>query len=308
MSAESTFFEKLRDAAPTAPSEGSHVEQEMIRADPDASTPVSVRNLFTHQDAHPVALQLSLLRAFGQEWVDWEPETLWAEIQRVFKSQISELARNKVQAIKTVLVSSGPWEDWQVFEKVMQALNGVIPKWEFMQAPNIEQLYAGIDILSALRKGEFSDEVKLYMAAAVLNDDVIFVPPPLDFLQVEVSHPHYHCNDCGNEDSALFHDGICDTCTRKWTDGSLSGRPDPELLAAGRGRNTKVVLRYNPDSVQKLWDEVKGKPTVEVADSLEETAEGTQVAKLLIARDYMNVRRRQLVAQLTALKTWLGAA
>jgi hypothetical protein len=32
------------------------------------------------------------------------------------------------------------------------------------------------------------------------------------------------------------------------------------------------------------------------------------VAKLLMARDYMNIRRRQLAAQLTDLKSWLGAS
>jgi hypothetical protein len=305
---EQTLFSMLADAKPTAPSEGSYVEQEMRKADPDASAPLTIRNLFTHHDVHPVVLQFALLRAFGIEWVDWEPETIWASVQKSFQTQISELSRAKVQAVKTCLVSIGPWESWQVFEKVIQALNNNIPRWEMMQAPELEQLYAGVDILDSIMKRPFADEVKHYMAAAVLYADVIFVPPPLDFIQVEVSHPHYVCLDCGNEDSALFHDGICSSCTQKWTHGTLSGRPDQGLLDAGRGRNVKSVLRFDPDSVEELWSTVKGKATAEVADSIPETAEGTQVAKLLVARDYLNIRRRQLADQLTALKSWLGAS
>jgi hypothetical protein len=309
MTPEEDLYQRLSDAqriVPTAPLEGSEVEAEMMRGDPDASAPVTIRNLFTHHDAHPIVLDFALLRSFGLDWLGWEAETIWSEVQRTFKTQISELTRAKIQTVKTCHVSNGPWEHWQVFEKIMQGLNNVIPRFDLMQAPQIEQLYAGIDILDSIRHNDFSDEVRLYMAAAALNDEIIFVPPPLDFIQVEVSQPHYVCKDCGNQDLALFHDGICDTCTQRWLGGTLSGRPDPAAMLNGKGRNTFLELRYNPDSTEALWNKVKDLPSEKV--DLEETAEGTQVAKLLMARDYMNVRRKQLAEQLTSLKTWLGAA
>jgi hypothetical protein len=297
--AEDDLFERLQSPPPSPA---------VPVGDPDSSTPVTVRNLFTHHDAHPLVIDFALLKTFNLEWLGWEEETIWAEIQRLFKTQISEHARAKVRTVKTCHVANGPWEQWQVFEKVVQGLNNNVPRWGIMQAPTLEQLYAAIDILAGLRKQDFSDEVKRYMAAAVLHEDVVFVPPPLDFIQVEVSHPHYVCQDCGNEDSALFHDGTCDTCTKKYDlSNGLGFHPDPDVLASGRGRNLKLVLRYDPDPVQKLWDTVKGKRTEEVADSLEETPEGVQVAKLLMARDYLDLRRKQLADQLISLKTWLGA-
>jgi hypothetical protein len=311
MTPEDELYERLKGveaARPTAPSEGSVVERELTKGDPDYSTPITIQNLFTHQDVHPIVLDFALLRAFGLDWFGWETPTIWAEVRRVFKTSLAELTRAKIQTVKSCHVSNLPWEKWQVFEKVVQGLNNNVPRFDLMQAPGLEQLYVAIDILEGIRKQNFSDEVKLYMAAAVLHEDVTFVPPPLDFIQVEVSHPHYVCLDCGNEDSALFHDGLCDTCTRKYDlANGLGMRPDPDALAAGKGRNVKLVLRHDPDKVQELWEKVKTKATGEVADSLEETPEDVQVAKLLVARDYMNVRRRQLADQLTALKTWLGA-
>lgn len=312
MTPEEDLYEKLRGlraARPTAPSEGSAAEQE-IKASADVSEPLNVRSLFHHQDAHPIVINMALLKAFGLDWLGWESETIWAEIKRVFQaSMISELCRAKIQTVKTCQVSDLPWKKWQVFEKIVQGLNNNVPRFDIMQAPGLEQLYVAIDILEGIRKDEFSDEVKLYMAAAMLHEDVTYVPDPLSFIQDEVSQPHYVCRDCGNEDSALFHDGVCDTCTKKWTHGApLSGRPDADLVRMGKGKNTYLVLRHDPDKVQQLWETVKTKPTKDVADHLEETPEGTQVAKLLVARDYMNVRRRQLADQLTTLKTWLGAS
>jgi hypothetical protein len=278
-----------------------------MKGDPDASVPVSIRNLFTHHDAHPVVLDFALIKAFGPAWFSWEAETLWVEIQHTFQTQISELTRAKIQAVKTCHVSLLPWAKWQVFEKIIQGLNNVIPRFDLMQAPSVEQLYAGIDILDTIRRQPFEDEVKLYMAASLLHDDIIYAPEPLDIIQLELSHPHYLCLDCGNQDSALFHDGTCYECSRRWETGAtLSGRPDAE--AGNVGRNLKVVLKFDPDSTEILWQKYKTKPTGEVADELPETHEGVQVARLLVARDYMNVRRRQLADQLTALKTWLGAA
>lgn len=283
------------------------MEKELEQGDPDASTPVTLRNLFTHHDTHPVVLDFALMKAFGVEWLGWDAPTIWVMIQKTFKMPVSEHARAKVQTVKTLHVSNAPWDQWPVFEKIIQGLNNNIPKFEVMQAPSLEQLYAGIDMLDHIRTREFSDEVKRYMAAAVLHEDVTFVPPPLDFIQLEVGQPFYRCLDCGNEDSALFHDGTCDTCTHKFDpDKGLSMRPDQEDLLQGRGKNLELHLRHDPEFVAKKWAEVKDKPTASV--ELEEDEVGTQVAKLLIARDYMNVRRRQLAEQLTTMKSWLGVA
>jgi hypothetical protein len=306
---ELDLFERLKGVAnvkPTAPSEGSAMEEELKKLDPDPSTPLSIRNLFTHHDVHPVVLDFALLKAFGPEWFGWDTTTVFQEIKRVFSSQISEHSRAKIQAVKTLHLVETPWTSWQVFEKIIQALNNNIPRWELMQAPTLEQLYAGIDIMDEIRREEFEDEVKQYMAAAVLNEDVFFVPPPLDFIQLEVSQPHYVCLDCGNQDSALFSDGTCDTCTRKYApENGLSFRPDPDVLESGKGKNLKLVLKFDPSPVEARWNQVSHMASKDV--DLQENQVDIQVAKLLVARDYMNIRRRQLAEQLIALKSWLGS-
>lgn len=289
----------------TAPSAGGVVEKELEKVDSDFKIPLTLRNVFTHHDSHPIVLNLCLIKAFQLEWLLWEPETIWASIQRVFGSQVSEHNRAKIQAIQTLNVVQSPWEMWQVFEKVVQALNNNVPKFDVMQVPTIEQLFVAVDIMDTLRRESFSQEVKSYMAAAVLNDDVFFVPPPLDFIQTEVGHPFYTCQDCGTKFNALFHDGICDSCTQKFDpEQGLSMRPKPELLQAGHGKNMTLSLKYDPDPIQKRWQEVATLKTESV--QLEETQVDAQVAKLLVARDYMNIRRRQLAEQLIALRSWLG--
>lgn len=301
-----TLLQGVNARKPTAPSENSAAERELQKGDPDFKKPVTIQNLFTHHDTHPIVLNFALIKTFGLDWMGWQPETLWAEIHKNFKSQISELSRAKVQTLRTIATTEAPWEYWQVFEKVIQGLNNNIPNFEIMQAPTLEQLYAGVDMIEQLRTSDFSDEVRLYMAGAVLHEDVTYVPPPLDFIQVEVSRPHYHCKTCGNEDSALFFDGTCDVCSGKFKpEQGLSFQPIREYIDAGRGKDLSIILKHDPSEVEFRWNELKDKPAADV--HLEENAVDIQVGKLLVARDYMNIRRRQLADQLTSLKSWLGA-
>jgi hypothetical protein len=307
---EQELYERLltteKTLTPTAPSEGSEVEKELTKNNPSKGVPVTIRNLFTHHDSHPIVLDYALLRSFGLEWFTWDTSTIWAEVHRNFKTEISEHNRNKIQAVKTLHVSSVPWDSWNVFEKIIQGLNNNVARWDIVQAPTIEQLFAGIDIIDNVRMEEFSSEVRRYMAAVVLNEDILFVPPPLDFIQLEVSQPYYVCLDCGSHELALYHDGLCTPCSKKVSpEQGLSLRPPQDILELGYGRNIELRLKFNPDPVEARWSEVSHLATDKV--DLKESPEDVQVAKLLIARDYMNIRRRQLSEQLTALKSWLVA-
>lgn len=305
MTPEEDLFQKLRGAEavkPTAPTNGSGVEKEILRGDPGAGAPVTLRNLFTHHDTHPVVIDFALLKMFGPEWVNWEPETIWQEVQRSFKNQISEHARAKVQTVKTLHASDLPWQKWQVFEKIVQGLNNNIPHWEVMQAPSIEQLYVAIDIMSEIRQLDFNEEVRRYIAAAALHDEVCFLPMPLAFAQADLSHLELVCGDCGNRED--FHgDHTCSVCSKRFSpEQGMSFEP----ALVDRGKNTTVEMRYDPAPVKARWDAVATEPLEKV--SLEESTTDVQVGKLLIARDYLNVRRKQLAEQLTSLKSWLGSA
>jgi len=305
-----TSLKALETKAPTAPTEGSPEEDAAYRkGEPESTKPVTLRNLFTHPDAHPVVLDFALQKSFQEDWFRWTPETTWFEIQESFSTQLSELCRHKIRALQVVHVSKWPWKRWNIFEKVAQALNSNFPDFQHLQKLSLPELYASVDMLQTINKEqEFEDEVKLYMAATVLDEDIFYVPPPLDFIQMEVAQPHYLCKDCGNTELALFHDGVCSNCTDRMNPTQkLSMQPLPEKLRAGMGKNVVAAPRFDWEPIAKRWDEVKGMSFREFQPH-SESREDMQCAKLLLARDYMNLRRKQLAEQITNLKSWLGAS
>lgn len=143
---------------------------------------VSARQLLTHYESHPIVLDLYALKLLGPEYYIWEPETLWAELIRLSGSpSISEVNKNKIQAVRTMHVAESPFVAWEAFEKVIVALNGVIPNFYIMQKPSIGQLLCGVEMMLQLNSGIFSDEVSRYTAAVVLSEGLIYAPAPLTY-------------------------------------------------------------------------------------------------------------------------------
>lgn len=142
----------------------------------------SARSLLTHYESHPIVLDLYALKLLGPEYYAWEPETVWQELTRLSGSpSISDVNKNKLQAVRTMHVSSAPFVAWEAFEKVVAALNGVIPNFYVMQKPTVGQLLAGVEIMLQLNSGIFSDDVSRYTAAVLLSEGVVYAPSPLNF-------------------------------------------------------------------------------------------------------------------------------
>ncbi len=142
----------------------------------------NARSLLTHYESHPIVLDLYALKLLGPEYYVWEPETVWQELLRLSGSpSISEVNKNKLQAVRTVHVSQAPFVAWEAFEKVIAALNGVIPDFYIMQKPTVGQLLAGTEIMLQLNSGIFSNDVSRYTAAVLLSEGVAYAPSPLNF-------------------------------------------------------------------------------------------------------------------------------
>jgi hypothetical protein len=259
---------------------------------------------FSYHDAHPVAITLVLIEKFGVDWFEWEPETLKGEILLTFKAtSISEHNWQKIQAVRTLTNTVGFWKEWHIFEKLIQALNNNIPRFDIAQRCTLSQLMAGVDIANQIRNEEYGDEIHRYIAACALDEGITYLPIPLDFAQRVLSQPMYRCKVCGNIDMDDL-DGKCDFCTGRFTDEHpLNFKPNPRF-ADSVGTQVERYLQRDPAEIEKRFKEVmeKGHDKVTFDDT---SNADIQTLKLVVASEYMNLRRRQLIEQLEELKSWV---
>lgn len=160
----------------------------------DVSSPIkqaqiiqpAVINFFQHPDAHPIVLDLALLKRYGSEWLTWEPETLvWRVPQDFRTSTISDLNLHKVQAMKTLHFNDTYWQRWEVFNWCTASLNNHYPNFDVMQVHTAAQLLISVDIANKVREDvSLSEEVKEFIVQSSKFDGVFFLPEPLEDIQI----------------------------------------------------------------------------------------------------------------------------
>jgi len=174
------------DITPTSGS-SSPERQEHTTEAPAPPVKVTQQNLWRHPDAHPIALDMAMLRRYGAEWLGWEAETLRALIPEDFKTQsVSELNISKLQACKTLHLVDDFWARWEVFSACLLPFNNEFPDFRSMYVPTVAQCLVAVDIAGRIREEEWSDEMKAYFRTVYEHDGIFLPLPPIDFVTLEV--------------------------------------------------------------------------------------------------------------------------
>ncbi len=304
MNPEETFAEELmgHKDVPSLPPP--------INVNPIAQKSLTSRSVFSHPEAHPVALDLILLKNFELEWLRWLPDTLFSEIEKTFETSIAEVNRLKILASQTLHVIDAYWEEWEIFEKVLWSLNGQIPRVDVIQPPDLSILMSGVDMANRIRQETYGEEVARYCAAVFLHENVFYAPEPLSFCQKYITQPTYKCEDCGQTGSALPpFDGVCWSCGGHFdSEHPFKFEPDSEAMRRGLGRHITIGKTYDPDPTQRRFQELNALPPNKLQTAIKENVEDIQAAKLIIAIDFTKHRSQQLADQLTSLRSWLEAS
>ena len=168
--------------------EDAEVEDDRTRLDVEKAPrlPTTI-NLFQNPNAHPFVLDLALLKKYGPEWMQWEPEVLELRILTDFRTNsLSDLNADKLMAIASIHLRDEFWKEWQVFTPIALALSGSTPDFQVMQGLTVPQAMIAVDTVNRLRTGvEWSLEMKTYLGVVHLHDGVFCPVSPLDFVEVD---------------------------------------------------------------------------------------------------------------------------
>ena len=148
--------------------------------------PPTTINLFQHPSAHPLILDLALLKKYGPEWLLWDIETvLWRVPQDFRTATISDLNLGKLQAVKVLHYVDSFWQKWEVFNWCTAAFNNLFADFGAVQVPSAAQMSVAVDIANRIRTDvPWELEVKLFIENALKFEGVFYPPEPLRFVSV----------------------------------------------------------------------------------------------------------------------------
>lgn len=247
---------------------------------------------------HPISLfhwADSLIK--HNDWLTWEAETVRSTLSDMGHI-LSKEDFNKLMAVKTLHITDAPWDNWELFLFINQALNGLEINRESIYITDnpLPYLYNTVEIFNLIREQHFNEEVKRFCAAIFLHENVQYCPEPLNFAQIYVSQPTYICKDCGKKGSAMPpFSFVCEDCGDTY---NLEKKQKPfNFKPLEMATNVTIELTYPIEDIKKRYEEVKDKKEIE----LQETDTDIQVGKLILAKDYVTHQLSLLETELSTL-------
>ncbi len=254
---------------------------------------------FGWHDAHPTVLGTLLIRELGPEMLDWESDVLRSSIKDVFRANsIAALNWQKIQAFRAILQATSVWYEWEIFEKIILALNNVMPTPASVQKCSVAQLWNGVNIINEIRGGEtWSEDIHKYVAACALDQGITWLPEPLQDALPYIERPYFRCPTC---DHVVDLDSESMKCIVSYdTEFPFNEEGTPTncpLLQEDWVR--LVVKRVNSDPVKNRFYLMKDQAELSFSDT---DFVAVQAAKLVVAYRYAGMRTTQMAEQLEAL-------
>ena len=167
-------------AAPPPHDEEPALEQgddEAAAAAPPLPGRATHGSIFSARRTHPLELNDVLWAKYGQDWLIWEPTTLWWAVRRDF-GPVGELTRNKVMALRVATNTYRPWSEWDTFEKCGLAWNDILPVFGAWQPMPPSHVAFTIEVLRALHpEAPWTHEVAAYEAMILDDSGFVYAPP-----------------------------------------------------------------------------------------------------------------------------------
>ncbi len=243
--------QSLQDILDLYPEEATtELEEDIVRDDdrsvavvePPPRVPTTI-NLFQHPEAHPFVLDLALLRKYGPEWMQWEPEVLELRILNDFHTNsLSDLNADKIMAVASLHMRDEFWKEWQVFTPCALALSGYLPDFEVMSSVTVPQAMIAVDIANKLRGDVgWSVEMNAFLGIVHMHDGMFCPIPPLDFVEID------------SEDYPVD----CAEIRERWDDVRVARRaPEPTTVENEQLRRMLEAWELLEESRRQLQDQL----------------------------------------------------
>lgn len=128
------------------------------------------RDIFKDEKAPAFALLAAVLKNYGMEALEYEPELLRAELEKKFDITISDLQNDKLHAAIIVLTTNQFETDWRVFEVVSHLFNNVAIDHDDFEPLEAEEIAVALAEVMLIKESvleekeilEYDDEIRAY--------------------------------------------------------------------------------------------------------------------------------------------------
>lgn len=155
-----------------------------------SSASEKLRTYLLNDDTCATSILLVLRKMFGNQFMAWEPESLWLELNDQ-KIDVPTVNRGKILAVTSLLIEPAFYWDATIFEKTTLSFNSEVTIPGSIQEASPAQLSWAVFEAEMLLQAHGSDpdfdhEPQRYTATSMFRDGLILAPEFLVFAQKEL--------------------------------------------------------------------------------------------------------------------------
>lgn len=157
----------------------NEIEQTKIARN-EPVTPTKINTLLNDEKSSVIKIYDFLNRAFGQDWWEYEIETIERLLWIKYGTALEDINRDKILAIRHVCRSDGAFSDWYEFNQIALSFSGSIADFEYLRSPSPGMIINAVKALNYIRPDResfFSNDVIKYICIILINEG-IYTPPP----------------------------------------------------------------------------------------------------------------------------------
>ena len=165
--------------------------QDLIHTKHEESIPqkkvntIKINSILNNESASASIIYDFLNNVLGEDWWEWEIETLEHMLWIKYGAALTGINKDKVLAIRHTCRSDNPFADWYEFNQVALSFSGSVADFEYLKSPSPGMVISCVKTLNHIRPDResfFSNDVLKYICIVLLNDGIYTPPPTLAML------------------------------------------------------------------------------------------------------------------------------
>jgi len=152
-------------------------------------------------------------------WYGWDPDSMWVALQDEHGQYPSEAARDTMNALKSCLTSTAPWEQASIFGHVACGL-AAVADLEHVPHPTAGQCIFAVHVMNEIEERSFGEDVVRFWAAVLVDAGIVWAGEPLAAANPLLSHLPGHKQAprlLANPEQELGDDDPAEVSAAKWS-------------------------------------------------------------------------------------------
>jgi len=139
-----------------------------------------VKRLLESQETMALTLYLILMKKYGEEWLSWEPLTIYLELRDDFSCEPSTVTMDRISAVQVLMTSSSFYTDLYGFTGICNTLAEGTPSFSLINPVTVAEAAWAVTEAGLLREPlPFAPTIRSYVKVILEMEGMEKDPPEI---------------------------------------------------------------------------------------------------------------------------------